>query len=203
MTTPTDEVKKLHTDFVAEIHKREISSSENFDKSVLTFSSAGLALSVGFLKDFIPIGLAEKVWSLYASWWLFTGATCATMASFLVSSYALAHQKKLAYRYYIEGVQSAFEGTNLWDLWTKRLNLFSGGAFLLALILTVVFISTNLERAGDMKNQNTANKASSPDQRRGLTVPTMQPVPLAPATAPSQPAPRSSQPATSTPARKS
>lgn len=50
---PTEEIKKIHADFVAEIRKRELSSSENFDKSILTLSSAGLTLSVGFLKDFV------------------------------------------------------------------------------------------------------------------------------------------------------
>ena len=41
-----------------------LSSSENFDKAVLTFSSAGLALSVGFLKDFVP---EEIFWTLWKS----------------------------------------------------------------------------------------------------------------------------------------
>lgn len=50
MTEPpevSDEIRKVYADHFAEINKREVSGSENFDKAVLTFSSAGLALSVG------------------------------------------------------------------------------------------------------------------------------------------------------------
>lgn len=82
----TDEVRRLYADHLAKINRREVYSSENFDKSVLTFSSAGLALSVGFLKDFVPIAGAHAPWALHLSWFLFTLATCATVTSFLVSS---------------------------------------------------------------------------------------------------------------------
>jgi hypothetical protein len=178
----TEEVKKLHTDFVTEIHRRELSSSENFDKSVLTFSSGGLALSVGFLKDFVPIQIASLPWTLYVSWGLFTLATCSTMGSFLVSSRALAEQKKLAYSFYIERDEEAFNRINGWNLATQVLNYFSGGAFLLAMILTVVFISINLEKGNAMKqftdnlNPTLHQATQSGLLQKGLTVPTMQQV---------------------------
>lgn len=177
----TDEIKKLHADFVAEVHKRELSSSENFDKSVLTFSSAGLALSVGFLKDFVPIRLAAVPWALYTSWILFTLATCATMLSFLVSSRALAEQKNLAYVYYVERDESAFQRDNRWDRLTRLLNYISGGSFLLAMVLTVVFISINLEKGSDMKTNDGIGvpkiQAAPVLLQKGLPVPSMQKVP--------------------------
>lgn len=179
----TDEIKKLYADFIAEIHKREVSSSENFDKSILTFSSAGLALSVGFLKDFIPIQLAEFSCSLYCSWILFTIATCSTMMSFLISGWALSDQKKLAYSYYIERNEEAFEKENKWNSITQVLNYLSGGAFICAMILTVLFISLNLEKGSVMKQLNENFKhmkmqnTSSGLAQKGLTVPNMQPVP--------------------------
>lgn len=187
----SDDVKKLHADLVAEIHKREVSSSENFDRSVLTFSSAGLALSVGFLKDFVPIQFATVSWALYSSWALFTAATCATMASFLVSSRALAQQKELAYGYYIERDAGAFERTNPWDRATRSLNFFSGGAFVLAMVLSVLFISLNLEKGSAMKDNTTQQSGGCNDLlKKGLTVPTMQKVPTVPAhPALGQPAP--------------
>ncbi|MDI1245933.1 MAG: hypothetical protein PSV24_11075 [Rhodoferax sp.] len=206
----TEEVKKLHADFVTEIHKRELSSSENFDKSVLTFSSGGLALSVGFLKDFVPIQTATLPWALYSSWALFTLATCLTMASFLVSSRALADQKKLAYSFYIERDEEAFNRKNSWNFATQFLNYFSGGAFLLAMILTVVFISINLEKGNAMKQ--TANSVNPTSQhtsqpgllQKGLTVPTLQQVPKpVQATVPaSQPVASSPTGPTSTPSSK-
>lgn len=196
----TDERKKLHADYVAEINKREVSSSENFDKSVLTFSSAGLALSVGFLKDFVPIQLAASPWTLYWSWALFTAATCLTIVSFLVSSKALDAQKGRAYGYYMEGDEAALTRANPWDRATKGLNYTSGGAFLLAMVLSVVFISLNLERGSALKNV-TNDGGYVELLKKGLPVPTMQQVPCAPA----QPASGQTAPApapASTPASK-
>ena len=195
----TDEIKKLHTDFVAEVHKRELSSSENFDKSILTFSSAGLALSVGFLKDFVPIRTAELPWALYLSWILFTLATCATMGSFLVSSRALADQKTFAYVYYIERDESVLQRENRWDRLTRILNYVSGGSFLLAMVLTVLFISINLEKGSEMKtNDGIGAPKMQPAPvllQKGLTVPTMQKVPSAPAQLPAASVPTAAAPA--------
>jgi hypothetical protein len=53
---PTDEDRNLLADLTAEVRKRQVSGSENFDKSVLTLSRGGLAFSLGLLKEFLPIG---------------------------------------------------------------------------------------------------------------------------------------------------
>jgi hypothetical protein len=178
----SDEIRKIYADHVAEINKREVSSSENFDKAVLTFSSAGLALSVGVLKDFVPIQGAAAPWTLYWSWALFTAATCATIISFLVSGRALEAQKRRAYAYYMQGDDDALKRGNTWDRGTKFLNYTSGGSFLLAMVLSVVFISINLEKGSAMKDSNTQNSGGYAELlKKGLTVPTMQQVQRPPA----------------------
>ena len=191
----SDGIRKVYADHVAEINKREVSSSENFDKAVLTFSSAGLALSVGFLKDFVPIQSAAAPWTLYWSWALFTAATCATIISFLVSSQALEAQKSRAYAYYIEGDDNALQRGNAWDRGTRVLNYMSGGAFLLAMVLSVVFISINLDRGSAMKDTNIQHSGGYTELlKKGLTVPTMQQVqrpPAQPASSQTTPAPAS------------
>lgn len=172
--SPSEDAKKLHADYVTEIHKREISSSENFDRSVLTFSSAGLALSIGFLKDFLGHGDAAWVWSLYCSWIAFTVAIVFTMVSFQLSGWALGLQKQLAYAYYIEGDESAFARRNWWNSATKALNITSASAFVVGMILSVVFISLNAQKGLDMKHN------SRPDGQRverGMPAPSMQKVP--------------------------
>ena len=185
MTAPpevSDEIRKVYADHVAEINKREVSSSENFDRAVLTFSSAGLALSVGFLKDFVPIQSAAAPWTLYWSWVLFTAATCATIISFLVSSQALEAQKGRAYAYYMQANDDALRSGNLWDRGTRVLNYMSAASFLLAMILSVVFISINLEKGSAMKDNNPRNSGGSTEiLHKGLTVPTMQQVQRPPA----------------------
>lgn len=187
---PTDEARKLYTDHLAEINKREVSSSENFDKSVLTFSSAGLALSVGFLKDFVPITSAYAPWALYMSWVLFTLASCATVISFLVSGKALNVQKGRAHDYHIGGDDAAFARRNCLDSCTTALNYASAGAFLLAMVLSVVFLSLNLEKGSTMKHTPIQTTAGTVDLTKGLPVPTMQQVQRPPA----QPAPAQTTP---------
>ena len=189
----SDEIRKVYADHVAEINKREVSSSENFDKAVLTFSSAGLALSVGFLKDFVPIQSASAPWTLYWSWALFTAATCATIISFLVSSKALDEHKSRAHAYYLEGDDEALKRGNVWDRVTRFLNYTSGAAFLLAMVLSVVFISINLEKGSAMKDGNTQHCGGYAELlKKGLTAPTLQQVqrpPAQPASGQTSPAP--------------
>src|SRR3569832_1908841 len=63
----SEERKRLYERHREELSKRQISNAENLDKSILTYSAAGLALSLGFLKDFIPISQAKYAWMLYGS----------------------------------------------------------------------------------------------------------------------------------------
>lgn len=184
---PNDECRKLYSEFLAETNKRELSGSENFDKSVLTLSSAGLGLSVSFLKDFAPMNGASPPWMLYTSWAMFTVATLSTMASFLVSGQAMDRQKKVAYRAYMQGDDTAFSERNSWGAWIPRLNFMSAAMFFLALIFTVAFIISNLE-GNRMATGNYKVPTSGSLEQRGAPVPTMQrPVP-APVSAPAAPA---------------
>lgn len=181
---PSDEEKKLYGEFIAETHKREMASTDNFDKSILTLSSAGLGLSIGFLKD---SGGQTVVWPfiLYGSWALFVLATLSTMSSFLVSIRALGQGKKVAERGYMKGHYDAFVEHNAWEAWTIRLNYFSAGSFCLALILTIAFVIANVK-------ERTLSTYTTPPSgqllQKGLTVPTMQLPTSAPSPAPAQPA---------------
>lgn len=200
---PSDDAKKMCSDFIAELRKRQLSSSENFDKSILTYSSAGLALSLGFLKDFILIKSASYSSLLYWSWALFTVATIITIVSFLVSYFAQENMLPRAERYYYQGDRKAFTERNWFDIAVTSLNLISGLAFVLALGFTTFFVSVNLEKANQMKNFNTSNISNegiavpkmqktqgSNDFTKGLPTPTLQQVP---ATV-SRPAPATNQP---------
>ena len=69
----------------------------------------------------------------------------------------------------------------------------SAASFLLAMILSVVFISINLEKGSAMKDNNPRNSGGSTELlHKGLTVPTMQQVqrpPAPPASGQTAPAP--------------
>jgi hypothetical protein len=183
---PSDEERKLHEQFTAEVNRRELASADNFDKSILTLSSAGLGLSLSFLKDIGGVAVVLP-WALYLSWVMFVLATVSTMSSFLVSARAMEHHKGLARRAYLEGDHGAFGEENKWDRWTRRLNQCSAAFFFLALALTITFVITNVEG----RRMATNSKQSPPAQgmeHKGITVPTMQrPAPSSPASGGSQP----------------
>lgn len=190
-------------DLTSEIRKRQVSSSENFDKSVLTLSSGGLAVSLGFLKDFLPIGHAVWPWMLYASWVALTAATVITMASFLASAKAQDYQQEIGEAYYLRGDESKLKG-NPWDRVVIWMNRVSGASFISGVILTTLFVALNLQRAQDMKNPRTVigqDGLTSPaiqkmstvtNVQRGLTSPAI--VPSTPTKPASTPAPAQSTP---------
>jgi len=129
---PSADAKKAFADLAGEVNKRELSGSENFDKSVLTLSSAGLGLSLTFLKDFIALSTATTKWALYGSWIAFTLATLATMLSFICSGKAQRLQLKAAEDYYICGDESALTRKNRWARFNTALNGLACLAFIFA-----------------------------------------------------------------------
>ena len=104
-----EERKKLFFDFKAELYKRQLSNAENFDKSVLTYSSAGLGFSLAFLKDFLPITKAACGWLLYLSWGLFTFAIIITIFSYMTSQRGIKNQLSISERYYLKNDENALK----------------------------------------------------------------------------------------------
>jgi hypothetical protein len=208
---PSDDAKKMCSDIIAELRKRELSSSENLDKSILTYSSAGLALSLGFLKDFISVRFASFPYLLYLSWALFAAATIITTVSFLVSYFAQGDMQARAERYYMQGDEKAFTEKNWFNSVLTIFNIVSTAAFVLAIVFTTVFVSVNLEKANQMSNRKVVYDGvpvpfmqkvqGSNDFNKGLPAPTLQQLPAAanrPAPATSQPVVPSSSPPANT-----
>jgi hypothetical protein len=170
---PSDEATKVFATFKAEAEKRQLSSSENFDKSILTYSSGGLAVSLAFLKDFIPIKEASGAFLLYGSWLMFVIATGVTITSFLVSYKAQENSLSCAQKYYLEGLEEYFNKKSWCDHVTKWFNIISGIAFVLALIFTSIFVSINLDKASTMSDKKTVTRGIAQD---GIGSPTMSKV---------------------------
>jgi hypothetical protein len=138
--------ERLHKEIYEELVKKQISNSENFDRSVLTFSASALGLSLTFVKDFAPLAQANARWILVLSWFLFGAAIISTMISFLLSQEAIRLQIIAAERYYIHRDESALN-ESLASKWTLRLNRFSGIAFVTGMVLTILFVVLNLPTA--------------------------------------------------------
>lgn len=67
----TDETKKIYSETRNDLLNRHLSNTEAFDKAVLSLSSAGLGVSLAFIKDIVPIHTIINIRLLYISWLCF------------------------------------------------------------------------------------------------------------------------------------
>lgn len=140
----SDDRKKLFAELKGELFKRQLSNSENFDKAVLAYSSAGLALSLGFLKNFVPLDKASYKCLLFSSWALFVLAVIVTIISFLISQKGISKQLKLSERYYLERDETSLTEGNAWATATEVMPFIAGLSFVAALVCTTLFVYFNV-----------------------------------------------------------
>lgn len=185
--------QQLFKEFKTETEKRQISSSENFDKSILTYASWALGISIAFLKDFMPIDIAAVPCFLYLSWLCFFLSIGLTTISFALAYKSLALALENSYRYYIEKNDAFFNAKNYIAEIVKFCNFVSGTCFILGLVFTLAFVSLNLEKAA-MEKRNGRNIAqdgmppnlmtkvhsTGADLQKGIPPSSMQKVPPPP-----------------------
>lgn len=135
--------ERLYSEARAELLKRQLSNSENYDKAILTLSTAFLGLSIAFVKDIVPPSQACYLCLLWGSWILLVFSVASTIVSFLVSQKAIEEQFEKAERYYRENDPTALD-RGLLAKATDWLNRLSGVLFLLGILFTVLFVSANL-----------------------------------------------------------
>ena len=141
-----EERKKLHDSLRDELLKRQLSNSENLDRAILMLSSAGLGLSLLFIKD--PFPLSEAAWTLllYSSWILFGSAILSTLVSFFVSQQGIKKQLEMNTEYYLEGKEEVKDQKNRWAEATECLSYVSFSIYILAVIFLFCFIARNLSK---------------------------------------------------------
>lgn len=121
-------------------------STDQFDKSLLTLSSGALALSLAFIKDLVPLKFAEGIFWLYTSWICFVLCIVVTLFSFSISVQALKLNLDYVQKYYIEKKDEYFAKQNLWPKAVSWCSVLGGGFFLLGIICTMVFVFKNFRR---------------------------------------------------------
>ncbi|WP_157385745.1 hypothetical protein [Methylosarcina fibrata] len=62
---------ELYDSYRDEVRKRQLSNNENYDKTILSLSSAGLALSLTAIRFVVPLEIASYLDLIKWSWWLF------------------------------------------------------------------------------------------------------------------------------------
>jgi hypothetical protein len=138
------------------------SSSDQLDKSILTYSSAGLGVSIVFLKDIVPIADAVGLRLLYASWIAFGIAILATIVSFQVSIHAQELHLDHLRKYYLERKGEYLNPRNTFATWLGYLRCVSSVSFILAIIGTICFAVWNISEVKQMSFQLKINGGRMP-----------------------------------------
>lgn len=140
-TTIADDAerRKLYAECRTDLLKRQLSNSENFDRSVLSLASGLLAASIAFIKPAAGAPGIGHAAILAWSWVALSVAIASTMLSFLVSQMAVDRQLDFATRYYLQNQDDALNSRNRPAEWTVRLNWCAGIAFGIGVVLTVWF----------------------------------------------------------------
>ena len=126
------ERKRLHDSLRDELFKRQLSNSENLDRAILMLSSAGLGLSLVFVKDLVPLAKADCMFILYSSWFLFTFAILSTIVSFFVSQQGIKKQLEMNRQYYLEDKEEVLNQKNRWASATEYLSYVSPSTYAIA-----------------------------------------------------------------------
>ena len=143
--TDDDRRFDLYKTYRAELISSRETNSEQIGKIILTFSGGGLALSLAFMKDFVPVAHARVMWCLYASWMFFALAILLNLASSVVGQLADDSALEAWDRAYLEDETAT--SVNPWSSWADRFSLTSICAFIIAVILTVGFAWYNMDVA--------------------------------------------------------
>lgn len=138
-----DQALKLYAEYRGRLEVRLQAAYDQFDKAILTLSGGALALSIGFIKDVVPLGRALWKPVLVTSWIGFAVAVLLTGVSFQVSQRAYQFQIKCAEDYYVDHMVEALERRNHHSVWLGRLNIAAIVTFMLAVVLTICFVAVN------------------------------------------------------------
>ena len=143
-----DESERLYELYLKEeeeLSKRDLSNVENLDKAILSLSSAGLGLSLVFIKNVVELSKANHIWILYGSWLMFGLAITSTLLSYLFGQHALNKQREFIERYYLEGDEEAGQQTSFASKMTRVLGYVSVFTYIAAVAGTALFIGLNLQ----------------------------------------------------------
>jgi hypothetical protein len=122
------------------------SSSDEFDKNLLTFSSGALGLSLAFIKDIVPLKNASNMWLLYCSWFALVLCIMATIFSYPLSMKALDKHLIHLEDYYIRGKLRSLNPQNRWSDSVTAARITGGLFFLAGVIATVIFVFLNINK---------------------------------------------------------
>lgn len=189
--TNLEERQKTYSQLRERLLQNQLSNSENFDKAILSLSSAGLGISLTLVRYLVGVTSESNYIILKLSWFLFVSAIISTILSFVSSQKGIERQLYYAEKYYLDDDEDFFNKKNIYSIITNGLNGLSALFFIFAVVVTVIFASLNVENGGqsmpEKKNTNiglavngakipTMQKSSLNPEKRGAPVPPMAPI---------------------------
>jgi hypothetical protein len=151
------------------------SSTDSYDQSLLTLSSGGLGLSIGFIKDIVPLQHATWLILLYVSWVAFGLCILTTVVSFQVAIATQREHLASCWKFYVERDDSFRDRQGTYSKLLKWCTIIAGGLFVLALACTIVFAVENVGRYSRMPDNTESRRV-----REGRAPVSLTPVPDAP-----------------------
>jgi hypothetical protein len=141
---PSERDRQAYSDAYKECVATIRSSSDNYDRTLITIASAFLALPVALIRQISTTRPLEHS-RLYLS---ATAGFVLTILSVLFS-YQLGNKVQRCRlvdikEYYLDGADEALDRKSLWSRGLSITNAVSGVFFVVAIMLTVVFIYLNL-----------------------------------------------------------
>jgi tetrahydromethanopterin S-methyltransferase subunit F len=134
---------KIYIEERAKLVQSQVEETHKFDKAILTLAAGAFGFSLAFIKEIVTcIKDGTFVW-LLAAWTGFGASLLSTLISFLASQSACRKQIKILEKVIFDGKKRETE-KNRAAKWTFGLNIASIAAFILGVILLVVFVSMNL-----------------------------------------------------------
>lgn len=137
---PSDEERSHRLEILksyrSEINNRHFACSDNFDKAILTYASAGLGFSLALYKDFLPHKTGIVSWLLPISWCFFSLAIVFVVVSYVLAQKTLADQLALADRWLSEFDESA-RRMSRWEPYSDLATAMAGVTFCIAVLMTV------------------------------------------------------------------
>jgi hypothetical protein len=168
---------EMFDSFRDELLKRDLSNTENYDKSILTLSAAALGLSLTAIRFIVPLETASYLWLVILCWILLLGSIISSLAAFLVSNKAIAVQIGHAEEYYIKCIAEAFDRKNVCLTINSYLNRATGVMFAVAITAIVAFVTLNIISGDEAMNKKGGDKPTTVNIRESANIPTMTRVP--------------------------
>ncbi|WP_168792441.1 hypothetical protein [Paraburkholderia aromaticivorans] len=158
---------KLFDDLQADIDKRDLATSDGFDKSILTYASGGLGFSLLLYKDVLPHSTLGIPVALQLSWMLFTLAILAIVLSYLITPKLLSDQLDLGERWLVDCDKSA-DRPSKWEP-VVTYTAYAAGAFFVAAIALTVYVAISGSAHLPVGSAATSVACAPPTDQRALS----------------------------------